>query len=264
MNTQDLIVQAGFVVCLEGEAEVVAGGAPLTMTPGVLCFCSPVVTFSVVCEKAGCRLLHLALPLGSIFPILQQVIHIVARLRIDTRPYLVLDAECLATFVARSADIEERRQRLAAAPDEARRVLEQMTLVLIEQQTVLEFLSLYCSEHSGDLAPEPTLQQSIVFGFFLSLWMNFKRSRTVDFYASEANVSVSYFSRIIKQRTGRSPMQIIHTITCTAACNMLRRSSLSIKEIAQELGFPEQFTFRKYFKTHVGVSPSEYREHAPR
>ncbi|MBO7573165.1 MAG: AraC family transcriptional regulator, partial [Bacteroidales bacterium] len=28
---------------------------------------------------------------------------------------------------------------------------------------------------------------------------------------------------------------------------------------ADELGFPEQFTFRKYFKTHTGISPSEYQ-----
>lgn len=34
---------------------------------------------------------------------------------------------------------------------------------------------------------------------------------------------------------------------------------LQIKEVAERLGFPEQFTFRKYFKTHTGVSPSEYR-----
>ncbi|MBO6073593.1 MAG: helix-turn-helix domain-containing protein, partial [Paludibacteraceae bacterium] len=31
------------------------------------------------------------------------------------------------------------------------------------------------------------------------------------------------------------------------------------KEVAAELGFPEQFTFRKYFKTHTGISPSEFR-----
>lgn len=34
----------------------------------------------------------------------------------------------------------------------------------------------------------------------------------------------------------------------------------SIKEVAQQLNFPEQFTFRKYFKQHTGMSPSDYRD----
>jgi AraC-like DNA-binding protein len=29
---------------------------------------------------------------------------------------------------------------------------------------------------------------------------------------------------------------------------------------ADRLGFPEQLTFRKYFKAHTGFSPSEYRK----
>jgi len=33
-----------------------------------------------------------------------------------------------------------------------------------------------------------------------------------------------------------------------------------VKEVADRLGFPEQFTFRKYFKTHTGISPTEYRK----
>ena len=30
--------------------------------------------------------------------------------------------------------------------------------------------------------------------------------------------------------------------------------------VAYELGFPEQFTFRKYFKSHTGQSPTEYQQ----
>jgi len=33
-----------------------------------------------------------------------------------------------------------------------------------------------------------------------------------------------------------------------------------VKQVAEELGFPEQFTFRKYFKTHTGISPREYQK----
>lgn len=40
---------------------------------------------------------------------------------------------------------------------------------------------------------------------------------------------------------------------------MLEQDDKSIKEIAHELNFPEQFTFRKYFKARVGIPPKEYR-----
>jgi AraC-like DNA-binding protein len=34
---------------------------------------------------------------------------------------------------------------------------------------------------------------------------------------------------------------------------------MQVKDVAAQLGFPEQFTFRKYFKTHTGMSPTEYQ-----
>ena len=41
---------------------------------------------------------------------------------------------------------------------------------------------------------------------------------------------------------------------------LLKNTSKSIKEIAQEMHFPNQSFLGKYFKEHVGVSPSEYRK----
>jgi len=40
---------------------------------------------------------------------------------------------------------------------------------------------------------------------------------------------------------------------------LLKNSSKSIKEIAEDLHFPNQSFLGKYFKDHVGMSPSEYR-----
>ncbi len=41
--------------------------------------------------------------------------------------------------------------------------------------------------------------------------------------------------------------------------NQLRNTTKSIKEIAQDMHFPTQSFLGKYFKEHVGVSPTEYR-----
>ena len=41
---------------------------------------------------------------------------------------------------------------------------------------------------------------------------------------------------------------------------MLERSDKSIKEIANELNFPNISFFGKYVKKHTGMSPKQYRE----
>lgn len=54
-------------------------------------------------------------------------------------------------------------------------------------------------------------------------------------------------------------MEWINMVTINQAKNLLRQPDILVKQVAEELGFPEQFTFRKYFKTHTGISPSEYQ-----
>ncbi len=90
----------------------------------------------------------------------------------------------------------------------------------------------------------------------------FVEHRDVAWYASQTNMSTGYFSRCIRQTIGRLPSHIIALYTVQMAKALLDKSSKSIKEISQELGFPEQFTFRKYFKLHTGMSPTDYRKAA--
>ncbi len=41
---------------------------------------------------------------------------------------------------------------------------------------------------------------------------------------------------------------------------LLKQKDLNIKAVADKLNFPEQYTFRKFFKLHVGMSPKEYKQ----
>lgn len=79
-------------------------------------------------------------------------------------------------------------------------------------------------------------------------------------YAAEAALSVRHFSSLIQQHTGQTQMQWIHLFVIGQAKLLLLQSDLQVKEIADRLGFPEQFTFRKYFKTHTGISSTEFRK----
>lgn len=58
-----------------------------------------------------------------------------------------------------------------------------------------------------------------------------------------------------------TPSEWLAAFTLGEACRLLAHTQKSVKEIAELLHFPEQFTFRKYFKTYIGVSPRAYRAH---
>lgn len=113
---------------------------------------------------------------------------------------------------------------------------------------------------------QPAMAKAVMAAYWGNSWLavqqNFVEHRDVAWYASQANMSTGYFSRCIRQTVGKSPSHIIALYTVQMAKALLDKSTKSIKEISQELGFPEQFTFRKYFKQHTGMSPSDYRKAA--
>ena len=58
----------------------------------------------------------------------------------------------------------------------------------------------------------------------------------------------------------RSPNEWIDKYVTLELRVLLQNTSKSIKEIAKELNFPNQSFLGKYFKEHVGISPSRYRK----
>lgn len=64
----------------------------------------------------------------------------------------------------------------------------------------------------------------------------------------------------VKKQFSKSPSQLINERVILEAKKLLHLTYKSIKEIAQELNFEDEFYFSRYFKKNVGVSPSSYRK----
>jgi transcriptional regulator GlxA family with amidase domain len=75
-----------------------------------------------------------------------------------------------------------------------------------------------------------------------------------------ANLSPAHFTVLFKQQTGCSPRDYLHLLRIHRACQMLRGSTLPVKEVAARLGYQDQFHFSRQFKAFQGLSPTEYRE----
>lgn len=101
--------------------------------------------------------------------------------------------------------------------------------------------------------------ERIFVNFVQLVEQNFREQRQVQWYAKEMNITPKYLSEVISTVSRRTPNEWIDKFVTTEMRNLLRHTNMKMFEIAQELNFPSQSFFGKYFKENVGVSPSEYR-----
>lgn len=100
----------------------------------------------------------------------------------------------------------------------------------------------------------------IIFANFLKLVEeNFKAERRVTWYSDKLCISSKYLSTVIKDASHRTPNDWIDYYVILEARVLLKNTTKSIKEIADELNFPNQSFFGKFFKERVGCSPLSFR-----
>lgn len=100
----------------------------------------------------------------------------------------------------------------------------------------------------------------IMFQRFMELLETYHtRERSVAFYASKLSVTPKYMGTVIKNYSGKSAIEWINEHIILEAKLMLMNTHSTIQEIAYNLNFSSQSLFGKYFKTHTGLSPKEFR-----
>ena len=108
--------------------------------------------------------------------------------------------------------------------------------------------------NSGSRAEEVFLR------FLDDLQLYATRERTVQFYSDKQCISAKHFSKLIRQASGKLPMEHIRQRVILEAKTLLRTTDMSIREIADALHFPTDSFFCRYFKHDTGISPSDYRK----
>lgn len=85
------------------------------------------------------------------------------------------------------------------------------------------------------------------------------RERSVEYYANKLGITPKYLTMICRKYRGMTASQIIDHIVIHNAMRLLRQPDVSMQQVAQQLNFPSQSFFGKYFKQRVGISPSRYK-----
>jgi len=108
--------------------------------------------------------------------------------------------------------------------------------------------------HSAAIKHPPAVRAAIEF-----MEQNLKNSPKLPSIAAAASLSVRNCIRLFHIHLNNSPVSFFIGLKMNAAKAMLMHSALSIKQVAVELGYVDQFHFSSQFKLRTGQSPRTYR-----
>ena len=159
--------------------------------------------------------------------------------------------------------------------DDFRRLRELMQMMIHYQQMGLPLVNdslrmLYnlfltalstVQQHSIREHRFPKRVEEIFLGFLGLLPQHFAEHHDICFYASELCITTTYLSRVVRQVSGgRTVVDYINQMLLMEAVFLLRKTSLSITQISDQLHFAEVTTFARFFNRMKGMTPKEFRK----
>lgn len=109
-------------------------------------------------------------------------------------------------------------------------------------------------EKQEDFTPPLLLVKALDF-----MRSNLHRDLSRDEVARHAGISPSHFSRLLKERTGRSFTELLRQCRVDLACELLKDTENSLAQIADACGFCDQAYFTRVFQDVKGVPPGKFR-----
>ena len=126
------------------------------------------------------------------------------------------------------------------------------------QAFVFEFRSTF--ERFARLNPRPLSSAENIFGDFLDILSSaHPKPRNVAYYADRLSITPKYLSVVCKKVGGKNASKIIDAYVVKDIETLLKSSRRSVKEISNELAFPNTSFFGRYVKKNTGCTPNELR-----
>jgi AraC-like DNA-binding protein/uncharacterized RmlC-like cupin family protein len=85
------------------------------------------------------------------------------------------------------------------------------------------------------------------------------KALTLDELAAVIGLSKFHFCREFKKATGTTPMTFVRQVRVEAARSLLLSTTLTLKGIAEQVGFSDEFQLSRVFRRVTGLTPSEVR-----
>ncbi|MGC5325127.1 helix-turn-helix transcriptional regulator [Brevibacillus sp. SYSU BS000544] len=130
-------------------------------------------------------------------------------------------------------------------------------MVVFRQRLLLERL-FYCVVQDLGSVQKNQNTVSCIEQTFSYIDQHFMMNVTLELLAKRAGVSPSYYSRMFRFLKGVSLSEYLLMLRMERAKELLALPHERLRDIAQSVGYNDEFYFSKMFKRKMGISPSEY------
>ena len=242
----------GFLLCKQGSIQLLLDDSTFNINAGDLYIYPPFSqTFIKEVSDDFSGVVGIA-DFDFVLSTITQVSNTQQHIYIRTRPCVTLTQHQLQ-------NIEELVSIIKHRLAESYRPLRIQILSALVKTICFEILDAYFDGLS--ISPLQQNNRDKIFQRFLQdCFMHFKKHRDVKFYAELQHLTPRYFSTVIREVSGKTPIEWINLSLVTEAKKLLATPELNIKEIALQLNFEDQSLFGRYFKRITGLSPSSFRE----
>ncbi len=115
------------------------------------------------------------------------------------------------------------------------------------------------SATSGQINKGNSLRDFYIKEAFSYIEQNFQNDISIEDISAFCGLNRSYFGKIFRENTGKSPQDFLISYRMTKATELLKLTSLSIGDIGNAVGYPNQLHFSRAFKNTYGISPRQWR-----
>lgn len=146
---------------------------------------------------------------------------------------------------------------------------EMVATQIAQYEAIISYLKLFLINASRIKVSQNPVQQTsvnelaepmLVQKLKDSIELNFRAKRSLSEYANLLNINSRSLGTLSKKYFNKTITDLISERIIIEAKRELYLTSKSVKEIAYELGFSDEFYFSRFFKNTVDISPSNYRE----
>lgn len=168
------------------------------------------------------------------------------------QPFVRLNENCKSTILNLIQGIADELKAEAFRKDEA--LVSYLKILLVMATRIkLEQQSLYDSETANGK------QQFLIQNLKNAIEDNFRLMHSVSDYATLMNLTPVSLARITKNHFNKTLSDLITERIIIEAKRELYLSDKTVKEIAYELGYEDEYYFSRVFKSKTDISPQIYR-----
>lgn len=168
-------------------------------------------------------------------------------------PYISVDMKAAATLTMIAEQMKEEIQNAALGQYEL--LVSYLKIFLITASRIK------VEQQPQTLAEPDNVKEPFILKTLIdSIEQNFKTKHSASDYAESLNVSPKTLAKITKAHFNKTITDLIAERIIIEAKRELYLTNKTVKEIAWELGYQDEYYFSRFFKTNADISPQIYRE----